>query len=162
MPQWDQESVAPAVANLTDDNGDGLIDPNDIPDIVVVAFAGSNYHTDGMMYVLSGDDGRVHFSVSSPRFGPGCGVAIGDVEVGERVGRRRGSGAVRVEPELEAVQRDRGTRASWPTDSPVSSANSRTAVRWAEVWQTDQSSAGPSAGSVAPPGKTQTPAKADS
>jgi hypothetical protein len=75
-----QVMMTPAVANLTDDNGDGEIGLDDVPDVVVITFAGSNYHTDGIMVVLSGDDGRVHFTVDSPRFCPGGGVAIADVD----------------------------------------------------------------------------------
>ena len=75
-----QIMMTPAIGNLTDDNGDTVVDLNDIPDIVVIAFSGSNYHTDGVMYVLSGDDGSVHYTVSSARFRPGGSIAIGDVD----------------------------------------------------------------------------------
>lgn len=75
-----QIMMTPAVANLTDDNGDGVIDPDDVPDIVVITFAGSNYHTDGQLFVLSGDDGRIHYTLDTPRFRPGGSIAIGDVD----------------------------------------------------------------------------------
>lgn len=42
----------PIVINLTDDNGDGVVDENDIPDVVFI----DNYYT---LTALSGDDGRV-------------------------------------------------------------------------------------------------------
>ena len=37
-PYMDQVMVAPIVGNLTDDDGDGIITEQDIPDIVVVVF----------------------------------------------------------------------------------------------------------------------------
>ncbi len=48
----DDVPFAPVVINLTDDNGDGNIDENDIPDVVVV-----NYTLH--LIALSGDDGHV-------------------------------------------------------------------------------------------------------
>ena len=44
--------TAPVVINLTDDNGDGVVDQNDIPDIVVVSYP------DMKVRVFSGDDGH--------------------------------------------------------------------------------------------------------
>lgn len=44
---------SPIVVQLTDDNGDGVIDNDDIPDIVAVTFSGTT-----MLRALSGDDGR--------------------------------------------------------------------------------------------------------
>jgi hypothetical protein len=75
-----QVMMTPAVANLTDDDGDGVVGVGDVPDVVVIAFAGSQYRQDGVMYVLSGDDGRVHYRVEPHRFQPGGSVAIGDVD----------------------------------------------------------------------------------
>lgn len=72
--------MTPAVGNLTDDNGDGTIDENDIPDVAFTVFYGGDYHFNGTLYVISGDDGSEHFSVSSPRISPGGGVAIADVD----------------------------------------------------------------------------------
>ena len=37
----------PSVGQLTDDNGDGVIDGRDSPDIAVVTFARSNWYTTG-------------------------------------------------------------------------------------------------------------------
>ncbi|TVQ88769.1 MAG: hypothetical protein EA397_16360 [Deltaproteobacteria bacterium] len=44
---------SPIVVQLTDDNGDGVIDNNDIPDIVVVTFSGG-----AVVRALSGDTGE--------------------------------------------------------------------------------------------------------
>jgi len=43
QPGYDQIMSSPMVANLTDDNGDGIIDTSDIPDIVFTSFAGDAY-----------------------------------------------------------------------------------------------------------------------
>lgn len=52
----------PAVRNLTDDNGDGLVDDDDVPDIVVV-MANPSEVEDGVIRVISGDGTRVHDSI---------------------------------------------------------------------------------------------------
>jgi subtilase family serine protease len=58
----------PLVVNLTDDNGDGKIDQNDIPDIVFVSFGqvggigtGLDYY--GKLWALRGDTGATIFSI---------------------------------------------------------------------------------------------------
>lgn len=81
-PAYNQVMMAPAVANLTDDNGDGVIDEQDIPDVVFHTFAGSNYGADGIMRVVSGDTGIEHYSVTAAnsRVVPGSSVAIGDID----------------------------------------------------------------------------------
>jgi hypothetical protein len=59
-----QVLVTPAVANLTDDNGDGVIDLCDIPDVVVHRVrAGLLVKHSGTMYALDGATGAVHWSV---------------------------------------------------------------------------------------------------
>lgn len=51
----------PTVAQLDDDNGDGVVDSNDVPDIVFLAFAATGASlgdlNDTRVVVLSGDDG---------------------------------------------------------------------------------------------------------
>ncbi len=59
---YNQIMAAPAVANLTDDNGDGVVDRNDIPDIVFTAFTGSAYSSPGAIIALDGATGAVHWS----------------------------------------------------------------------------------------------------
>jgi len=64
--------TTPVVGELTDDNGDGIIDSSDTPDVVVV-------NTSGTIYALSGDGGTVLWSY------PGLGsepstAAIGDLD----------------------------------------------------------------------------------
>lgn len=77
-----QVMMAPMVANLTDDNGDGKIDRNDIPDIVFNTYAGSAYTKNGILRVISGDGKGEHFSIADPlyRTHPGTQIALGDID----------------------------------------------------------------------------------
>jgi hypothetical protein len=64
--------TTPAIGNLTDDDGDGDIDDDDIPDIVVG-------NTLGDYYALSGSDGTKHWSFSTGASEP-ASAAIGDLD----------------------------------------------------------------------------------
>lgn len=80
---YDQVMATPSVANLNDDNGDGIVDEDDIPDIVVATYAGGAYTSEGIVTAMSGDGSGVLWSVYQPGGYPtyGCsGVAIGDLE----------------------------------------------------------------------------------
>jgi hypothetical protein len=89
-PQWNQVMMAPMVANLTDDDGDGHIDARDVPDVIFSTFCGSHdgscafgsYGQDGILRAVSGDDGHPIFDVTSAayRVNPGSQVAIGDLD----------------------------------------------------------------------------------
>ncbi len=65
--ELDEVVAAPLVANLTDDNGDGVIDLCDTPDIVVVAFEPfldqSMIPEQGRLVVLDGATGEEHFVI---------------------------------------------------------------------------------------------------
>ena len=86
FPGFDGVMAAPAIGNLTDDNGDGVIDDFDIPDIVFTAFQDRDYNLEGTLTVLSGDTGEVIWSMLAPtedgyvQFASTGGVAIGDLE----------------------------------------------------------------------------------
>ena len=81
-PGYNQVMMAPMVANLTDDNGDGKIDRNDIPDVVFHTYTGSNYSSDGVLRVISGDGTKEHFSITDAalRTHPGTQVALADID----------------------------------------------------------------------------------
>lgn len=83
-PTFDQVMMMPVVANLTDDNADGAVDENDIPDILFTTFAGSGYTSPGVLRAISGDDGREHFSSMSlpvPFDVHGSAIpAVGDID----------------------------------------------------------------------------------
>ncbi|MCB9649189.1 MAG: choice-of-anchor D domain-containing protein [Deltaproteobacteria bacterium] len=77
--------MTPIVANMTDDNADGVIDENDVPDVLVVTFdrlpiTAPNESEPGILRVLSGDDGHEHFSVLAPRIAESAQLAVGDID----------------------------------------------------------------------------------
>ncbi len=64
--------TTPVIGNLTDDNGDGKIDEDDIPDVVVG-------NTSGVYWALEGDSGATIWSAGSLGSEP-MTAAIGDVD----------------------------------------------------------------------------------
>ncbi len=72
---YDDSMMAPMVANLTDDNGDGNIDADDDPDIALVT-----YQSGGYIRVVSGHDGAEIWTSLEPVDGQ-TGLAIGDIDV---------------------------------------------------------------------------------
>jgi hypothetical protein len=89
LPQYNQVMMAPMVASLNDDDGDGDADESDVPDVVFNSFCGvavgcsvGNYTTDGVLRAVRGDDGSEVFTVTDPalRTVPGSQVAIGDID----------------------------------------------------------------------------------
>ncbi|MGE0792219.1 MAG: hypothetical protein AB7S26_41485 [Sandaracinaceae bacterium] len=90
LPLHDQVMSAPMVANLTDDNGDGRIDENDIPDVVFNTFrtgspdtgGASVYNADGILRAVSGADGSRIWPTADPGFRtiPAHEVAIADID----------------------------------------------------------------------------------
>lgn len=83
-PEYDQVMMMPAVANLSDDNGDQVIDREDTPDVVFVTFKLNQYNADGVLRVISGADGTEHWSssaVNSPFFVQGGTIpALADID----------------------------------------------------------------------------------
>jgi hypothetical protein len=82
-PGYQEIMAAPAVANLTDDNGDGRIDERDVPDVVFTAFIGGAYTSAGALVAISGDDGRTLWSLTDVAgHAPysSSGVAIADLD----------------------------------------------------------------------------------
>ncbi len=83
---WDTETFAsnsssvscmmqPVVCNLTDDNGDGKIDDNDVPDVIIITYS------PGVLRALSGSDGTELWGAT----GGGAiqitgGAACGDID----------------------------------------------------------------------------------
>ena len=88
-PLHDQVMSTPMVANLNDDNGDGQIDQNDVPDVVFNTFrAGSPdtggasvYLADGVLRAISGADGSRLWPTADPAYAthPALEVAIADI-----------------------------------------------------------------------------------
>ncbi len=82
LPEYNQIMMTPMVANLTDDNGDGEINADDVPDVVFHTFTGFNYLTDGVIRAVSGDSGARVWPAAEPGFrtNPGSHIAIADVD----------------------------------------------------------------------------------
>jgi hypothetical protein len=81
-PGFHQIMAAPVVGQATDDDGDGDVDADDVPDVLFTAFAGSAYQSPGAIVAISGDDGRTLWSVTEAggaRPQGASGVAIGDL-----------------------------------------------------------------------------------
>lgn len=80
---YNQIMSSPAIANLDDDNQDGRVDENDIPDVVFTSFQGGAYSSAGTVTAIRGSDGATLWSVLSPG-GMGVyassGVALGDLD----------------------------------------------------------------------------------
>ena len=81
-PLSNQVMSAPAVANLDDDNGDGLVDADDIPDIIFVTFTSSpaDYQNNGILRATGGDGGGDLFSVTGYNISPSTNIAVGDID----------------------------------------------------------------------------------
>ncbi len=80
---FDHIMASPAIGNLTDDNGDGQVNTDDIPDVVFTAFAGSAYSSPGALNAISGDGSGLIWSVREPGGYPvygAAGVALGDLD----------------------------------------------------------------------------------
>ena len=76
-PGAEKESlVAPLVANLTDDNNDGVIDLCDVPDILVTVTA---FPAPGHLYLLDGATGALHFMIPT-EVTWSINPAIGDID----------------------------------------------------------------------------------
>jgi hypothetical protein len=72
--------VTPLVGNLTDDNGDGMIDLCDIPDVVVVASTGSGQPNEpGHIYLLNGQTGAQELMIPTVVDGT-VTPALGDID----------------------------------------------------------------------------------
>ena len=86
--RYNQVMVAPIVGNLTDDNGDGVIDANDTPDVAFTAFEGGRYDAEGALVIVDGATGaEVLYAPtvtladgSTDRFAARAGVAAADVD----------------------------------------------------------------------------------
>ena len=84
---YDDVVMTPSVANMTDDNGDGRTDTDDIPDIVFISFDRQAFGccTDrGRVTIVSGrcnEDGTMNqlAMIDSPYVGNSSGIALGNL-----------------------------------------------------------------------------------
>lgn len=75
-PTSNNVMMAPIVVSLNDDNGDGLINQDDVPDIVVITYA-SSY---GTLRAMSGADGSELWNVVGQQLQLTGAVAAGDID----------------------------------------------------------------------------------
>lgn len=54
FPESNQAVMTPVVANLDDDNGDGLVDERDFPEIVFMTFCNSDFASEGVLRAIHG------------------------------------------------------------------------------------------------------------
>ena len=54
FPSSSQVVMTPLIANLDDDNGDGLIDERDFPEIIFMTFCGSSFTSNGILRAVHG------------------------------------------------------------------------------------------------------------
>jgi subtilase family serine protease len=82
-PTKNQVRMSPLVANMNDDNGDGIIDEDDIPDIIFIS-AGppASDWNHGVLRVISGKDNKEIVSVTHPDGIASIitGLAVGDID----------------------------------------------------------------------------------
>ncbi len=68
--------TTPVVAQITDDNGDGKIDPDDMPDVIYLTYTDTN----GTLRAISGDGSKELLSVTSTNFSRNQSVSAGDID----------------------------------------------------------------------------------
>lgn len=124
---FDDVVMTPSVANLTDDNGDGVTDTNDIPDIVFISFDRQSdgcCTANGRLRIVSGlcnEDGTMNtiHTIASPFVGNSSGVALGNLHPDSMPGESA--------PEIVATFRGGGTIA-WRRTADDGTA-------WEEMWR---------------------------
>ncbi|MBN1771792.1 MAG: VCBS repeat-containing protein [Deltaproteobacteria bacterium] len=82
LPSHYQVMMAPMVASLTDDDGDGRIGAEDVPEVVFSTFQGNDYWGNGVLRAISGADGSRVWPAADPgyRTTPGGEIAVADVD----------------------------------------------------------------------------------
>ncbi len=84
-PTFNNVWASPVVINLTDDNGDGRVDENDVPEVLFTTFhtvplSDPTSSQPGVLRVVSGDTGVERFSVTSVRLAESGQLAVGDID----------------------------------------------------------------------------------
>ncbi|MEE2644066.1 MAG: VCBS repeat-containing protein, partial [Myxococcota bacterium] len=124
FPESTQVVLTPIVANLSDDNGDGLIDERDYPELIFMSFCNSDFRMNGALRVVAGGgparggdlltvlgDRRWHLDEPLPQgysceegdLDPTGALAVGDLDAEGEEGARGTRG-----PEIVAPHEQRG------------------------------------------------------
>jgi hypothetical protein len=72
--------ATPVIASLTDDDGDGDVDADDVPDVLVVTYEAEDWAGDGTLRALHGDGSGAIWSVANEHLAPSSAVAAGDLD----------------------------------------------------------------------------------
>lgn len=102
FPNHYQTVATPTVANLTDDDNSGSVDLDDVPDIVFMAYDGSNYTNRGVIRIMSGrpdanGDPIMHKvipvqDVNDPCYNPADAALLHDASTSIAIGDLDGDG----------------------------------------------------------------------
>lgn len=81
-PDFHQIVSVPLVADVSDDNGDGLIDARDDPDVLIMTYAHTNgARVPGIIRALDGTTGREIFATAEDQLVDAAGsMAVGDID----------------------------------------------------------------------------------
>jgi YD repeat-containing protein len=119
-PIYADVMMSPLVVQTTDDNGDGLIDSSDAPDIAIVSYTGRDLNGRGILRVIDGRNGA-ELAASDPQHWVdaysqlAAGDIDGDGEV-DFIGVRGGDGAVHAfnrDLSLKWTRTQTATRLGW-------------------------------------------------
>jgi hypothetical protein len=121
LPEFRFVMMTPAVVSLTDDNGDGRADQEDVPDVVFTTYvSGGSHAEEGVLRAVSGDDGREIFNAVDPadRVNGLSSLAVGDLDADGSVDIVTSAFAGRSvwASGLQAFERD--GRVKWKSDAP--------------------------------------------
>lgn len=121
LPSSSQAVMTPLVANLDDDNGDGLIDEGDIPEIIFMTFCNRDFTSNGALRAIHGGGlhkgqdlfvsvGEQHWFEGDDlaTFNPNCDQAILDSTAGIAVANLDAMGSMYPEPEIVGIHEDEG------------------------------------------------------
>ena len=82
-PEYNQVMMAPVVAQTNDDNGDSLINEEDYPEIIFIAYKGTGSDPfEGVLRIISGKDGSELVTVTDANYylSSYAQIAVGDID----------------------------------------------------------------------------------
>ncbi len=82
LSTYDQVAMSPAIAQTNDDNNDGVINEDDIPDVIFISYINGQFNN-GVLRILSGSDGTEILTIESTdyRLGSVSNLAVGDIDL---------------------------------------------------------------------------------